>query len=105
MGVGPQREVGELGCLLGAGLGQLGPAVADLAREQSREAVEVPLAVLVPDVGTLASHHDGDLVVRVVGTLAREVHPQVPLGTLAQGVVAVDGREAVFGVGHRVPHV
>ena len=62
--VGPQREVGERLGLLGAGLGQLGPAVAELRGEEAREAVEVALAVLVPDPRAFAAHDDGHLVVR-----------------------------------------
>ena len=37
--IGPQREVRELGRLPGAGLGELGAAVADLAHEQAGQAV------------------------------------------------------------------
>ena len=65
VGVGPEREVGQRPGLLGACLGELGAAVADLGGEQSGEAVEVALAVLVPDVGALAPHDDGHLVVLV----------------------------------------
>src|SRR3954449_4492476 len=78
VGVGPDREVGELGRLLAGGLGQLGPAVADLHREQPGEAVEVALAVLVPDVAALAPLDDLDLF---AGPTARdeggEVAPEV----------------------------
>src|SRR5439155_16830025 len=51
--------------------------------EERRQAVEVALAVLVPDVGALAAHDDGQLVV-LVGAHAREVHPEVLAGELLQ---------------------
>ena len=84
VGVGPQREVGQLRRLLRRRLGQLGPAVTDLAGEEARKAVEVALAVLVPDIGTLAAHHHRHLVVGAVGPEPGEVHPQMALGPLAQ---------------------
>ena len=65
VGVRPQGEVGQRLGLLGARLGELGAAVADLRREQPRQPVEVALSVLVPDVGALAAHDHGHLVVLV----------------------------------------
>ena len=50
VGVGPDREVPELAALAAGGLGQLGAAVADLHGEQAGEAVEVAVALDVPDV-------------------------------------------------------
>jgi hypothetical protein len=50
MGVGPQREEGQLGGLLGGGLRQLLPPVPDLHDEQAGEPVEVAASVGVPDV-------------------------------------------------------
>ena len=62
--VGPEREVGQLARLPGRGLGDLGPAVADLADEQPGQPVQVALAVLVIDVLALAAHDDRDLARR-----------------------------------------
>ena len=45
VGVGPEREVGQLGGLLGGGVGELVPAVSGLHHEQAGEAVQVALAV------------------------------------------------------------
>src|ERR1700733_8028470 len=81
--VGPQREIGPLAALPGAGLRHLGPAVPDLADEQAGQAVQVALAVLVEDV--LAGPADDDRNVGVVvGGHAGEVQPHVPLGALLQ---------------------
>ena len=93
--VGPEREVGQLGRLLGGGLGQLGAAVPDHRDEQARQAVEVPLALVVVDVRAGAAHDHRDVGV-VVGRHPGEVHPQVLLG----GFLQLFGSE-----GHRVPHV
>ena len=54
MGVGPQREVRELGGLARARLGDLLAAVADLAHEQAGQPVQVTPPVLVEDVGARA---------------------------------------------------
>jgi hypothetical protein len=78
MGVGPDREVPELGALLAGGLGQLGAAMSGLHGEQSREGVEVALAVDIPDVATLPSLHDGDDL--VAGCEAGEMTPEIGLG-------------------------
>ncbi len=63
----------------GGGVGELGAPVAELAHEEPGEAVEVALALVVPDVGALAAHDDRHVGV-VVGGVAREVHPEVVLG-------------------------
>jgi hypothetical protein len=101
VGVAPDREVGELLGLAGGGLGQLAAAVAHLHGEQARQAVEVALAVLVPDVRALAPH-DGRHLVVGVARQPGEVHPQMAarLVVEAGGVGQGSGR-----VGHRVPHV
>ena len=52
--VGPVREEAQLAGLVGARLGDVGAAVADVHAEQRREPVEVALAVLVVDVAALA---------------------------------------------------
>ena len=88
VGVGPQRHERQLLGLLRGGLGQLRAAVAQLAHEQARQTVEVALAVHVVDVGALAADDDGH-VGRVVGRVAREVHPQVVAGSLLEACVVV----------------
>jgi hypothetical protein len=100
--IGPEREVGQLGRLFGRRLTELGPPVPDLAGEQPGQTIEVALAVLVPDVGALAAHHDRHLVFLVVRAEAGEVHPEVSPRPLAQGAVARVGRS---GVAHLVPQV
>ena len=84
VGVGPQREVGQLAAWRAGGLGQLGPPVAGLHGEQAGQAVEVALAVAVPHVAALAPLDDGD----AVGARGQpgEVAPQVVAGGLLQGV-------------------
>ena len=60
--VSPQREVGEPGHLLVGGLGEFGPPVADLGDEQAGQAVEEPVAGVVPHVaavGPLDDRHGG----------------------------------------------
>ena len=107
--VGPQREERQLAGLLGRCLGQLGPAVADLDDEQPGQPVEVALALVVEDVGTVAAH-DHRHVGRVVGRHAGEVHPQVVVRALGERAVA--GRlvlawllGALCGGGHLVPQL
>src|SRR3954464_11272933 len=53
--IGPQREEREVLGLLGGRLGELLTAVAGLHDEQAGEAVEVPLALVVVDVGAFAA--------------------------------------------------
>ena len=81
--VAPVGEEAELLDLLGGGLADLGAAVAGVHAEQRGQAVEVALAVLVPDVAAVALDDDGQLVVRVRAH-AGEVHPQVPACQLLQ---------------------
>ena len=57
--------------------------VADVRAEQRAQAVEVPVAVLVPEVAALTADDDRDLGVVRVGAHAAEVQPQVaPRGLL-----------------------
>ena len=79
VGVAPHREVGQLRGLARRRLGQLGAPVPDLAGEQPRQPVEVPLAVLVVDPHPLTPHDGRDLLVHV-RRQAGEVHPQVAVG-------------------------
>ncbi len=58
VGVGPEREEGQVLGLLGRGLGQLDPAVADLHDEQPGQPVEVAPPLVVVDVGALTAHDD-----------------------------------------------
>lgn len=94
VGVGPHREEGELLALLVRRLGELVTAVTGVDHEQAGEAVEVALALVVVDVGALATHDGGNgrvLVVRHAG----EMHPQV----------VVRGSAEVLAHGYRVPHI
>ena len=102
VGVGPQREVGELGGLPGARLGHLGPAVPDLADEQARQPVQVALAPGVVDV-LAGSPHDRRHVGAGVGGHPGEVQPEVAVGRCLQRVrVHVTGG---MGTGHLVPQL
>ena len=71
VGVGPDGEVGELLGLFGHDLGELVAAVAGLHREETGEAIEVALAVGVPDVAAIATVDDGDVAVRPPGSAWR----------------------------------
>ena len=95
--VGPVRVEAELLGLVGAGLGDVAAAVADVHAEQGGEAVEIAVAVLVPDVAPVAAGDDRDLVVVVAGHL-REVHPQMPLGQVlkARLVLGAAGRDCLI---------
>ena len=78
---GPQREERQRLGLLRSGFGEFGAAVADLHDEQARQAVDVLVAVAVPDVDAVAA---GDDRRRDVVAVAGEVPPQVALGLGAQ---------------------
>jgi hypothetical protein len=79
MRVAPDRVEVELLDLPRGGLAQLRAPVAGVDAEERGEAVEVAVAVLVPDVGALAANDDRDLR-SVEGPVSREVHPQVAFG-------------------------
>src|SRR4051795_11045728 len=82
--VGPRREEAELAGLVGAGLGDLVAAVADVHAEERAQAVEVAVAVLVPDVAAVALDDDRDVRALAVGAHAAEVQPQVALGEVLE---------------------
>ena len=90
--VAPDREVRELLGLGAGGLCQLAATVAELHCEQARQAVEVPLPVLVEHVATVAPGDDGDVSV-LVGRQPAEVHPEMPPGQCLEVV----RRHARFG--------
>jgi hypothetical protein len=83
MRVGPVGVEAQLLGLVGARLGDVRPSVADVHAEQRRQPVQIPLAVLVPDVAALPADDDRDLGV-LVGRHPGEVHPQVALGQLLE---------------------
>ena len=95
--VAPDREEVELLDLARRGLAELRAAMAGVDAEEGGEAVEVAVAVLVPDVGALAADDD-----RHVGSsyapMPREVHPQVPLGELLE--IRGGGRHGCAGRCH-----
>ncbi len=86
MGVRPEREVGQLGGLPGARLGNFPAAVPDLADEQAGQAVQVALALLVVHVLAFAAHDHRQVGIGI-GRHPGEVQPQVaPRGGLEREV-------------------
>src|SRR5262249_18156907 len=79
MGVAPDRDEVELPHLLCHRVAQLGASVAGVDAEESREAVEIAVAVVIPDVATLAADDDRHLMLGAEGAHPREVHPEVAL--------------------------
>ena len=80
MGRGPGRIEGELLRLVGAGLPDFGAAVADVHAKQRTQAVEIALAVGIPDITALATLNHRDDVVGVIGPQPRKGHPEMPPG-------------------------
>src|SRR3954451_22281160 len=101
MGVAPDRVEVELGDLAGGGVTKLGPPVAHVDAEERGEAVEVAVAVLVPDVRPLAADDDRNLVLGVVAAHPGEVHPEVLSGQLLQVAASGRGRGGARGC-HRL---
>ncbi|OPZ55532.1 MAG: hypothetical protein BWY91_00975 [bacterium ADurb.BinA028] len=114
VGIGPQREVGDLLELCHGGVGQLLPAVADLDGEQARQSVEVLVPPVVPDVGPVTlddERHGVGAVAILEDRMAGEVHPQVIPGGLR---IELPGAGVEVGAGfpdlgrvdrHRVPQL
>ena len=96
--VAPVRVEAELAGLARRRLAQLGPAVAGVHAEESREAVEVALAVLVEHVTALAAHDDRHLVVGV-GAHPGEMHPEVALRQVLQFAAAAVRRSGELELG------
>src|SRR4051794_19521684 len=88
--VGPRREEAELLGLVGAGLGHVGAPVADVHAEQRAQAVEIAVAVLVPDVAPVALDDDRDVRLGV-GAHAAEVQPEVALGEVLERALGCGG--------------
>ncbi len=89
MAVGPDGEIPQGGRLIAGRLRQLGATVPQLAHEQAGQAIQVAVALGVPDVAPLtALDHPRaiDLVLQ-----DREVAPQVLLGQLRQSLVIIHG--------------
>ncbi len=82
VGVAPERVEVELFDLARRRFAVLGATVAGVDAEQSGEAVEVALAVLVEDVTALGAGDDRDLVLGRVAAHPREVHPEMSAGQL-----------------------
>src|SRR5262249_36627751 len=80
MGVAPDRDEVELTHLLGHRIAELAAAVAGVDAEERREAVEIAVAVVIPDVAPLAADDDRHLMLWAEGAHPREVHPEVALG-------------------------
>src|SRR3954451_20692542 len=100
VGVGTGREEAEVLGLVGARLADPGAAVADVHAEQRAEAVEVLVAVLVPDVAAVALDDDRDLRALAVRAHPAEVHPEMALGEVLKGALGRYG----LGRGHAVLH-
>ena len=84
MGVGPVGEEAELLRLVGACLGDVGAAVTDVDAVERAEAVDVAVAVVVPDVATVAADDDRDLFAALIRAHPAEVQPEVPVGELLE---------------------
>ena len=91
--VGPVGVEAELLALVGARLGDLRAAVADVHAVQRGQPVEEAAPVLVEDVAALALDDDRHLVGRVVAAHRGEVHPQM----LARKVLHVAGHQVLDG--------
>src|SRR6185436_5945948 len=105
MRVGPDGEERELLRLSSRDLGEPTTSVSGIDDEQPREAVEVLLALGIPDVVALALDDDRDPAAVLHDGLAREVHPEVVLGLLLKVEIALRLRDGLFGGGHRVPQL
>ena len=89
MGVGPEREVVQLGHLLVGSVRELLATVPHVAEEEARQTVEVAPAVRIEDVAALAAHDHRHLGARAQ---LREVHPEV----LARQLLELTGRSRCF---------
>jgi hypothetical protein len=104
VGVAPERVEVELLDLARRRFAELAAAMADVDAEERREPVEVAVAVLVEDVTALAADDDRDLVLAVVGTHPREMHPEMAPGQLLQAAVDSGWRRTLRRDGHtRLP--
>src|SRR5205823_7987914 len=90
MGVAPVGVEAELLSLGGRRLAELRAPVSGVHAEKGGKAVQIALAVLVPDVTALPAHEHRHLVVGV-RPHAREVHPEVALGLLLPRALAGRG--------------
>src|SRR3954447_9994933 len=82
MCVAPDGDEVELADLGRHRVSELGPSVARVDTEERREAVEVAVAVVIPDVAALTAHDDRNLVVGPERAHPCEVHPEVTLSLL-----------------------
>ena len=89
--VRPDGEEGEFFSLLGSRLSQTLASVTCLNNEQTRESIDVALALDVGDHVTVTLDDDGHTVF-VHDRLAREVHPEVITGLLLKVLVVVGWR-------------
>src|SRR4029450_6669793 len=92
MGIAPDGDEVELADLGGHRVAELGPAVAGVDAEERGEAIEVTVAVVVPDVAAAAAHDDRGFVLRAERTHPGEVHPEIALGLLLEGACLTLGR-------------
>ena len=104
VGVGPDREERQFLGLFRRSGRQFLAAMTKLPHEQTGQAIEVLIALVVPDVGAFPLDDDGHVSAGVVHRVAREVHPQVLAGSFCHGVVTGLG-DVLRCCCHRVPQV
>ena len=86
MCVGPQREERQFFRLLGSHFGEALAAVSCVYDKEAREAIEILLAFVVPNVVARALHNDGHIGTGGEWTLPGEVHPEVVTSLVLQGL-------------------
>ena len=102
MSVRPQRKEREFFRLLGSHFGEALAAVSCVDDKEAREAIEILLAFVVPNVVARALHNDGHLGAGGEWTLPGEVHPEVIASLVLQGLSLL---AAALGHRWRLCHV
>ncbi len=86
VGVGPEWEESKFLCLTSSNFGKAGAPVTGVDHKQTREAVKISLALVVPDVMTIAFNNDGNVATIGEGALTGEVHPEVISGLVLKSL-------------------
>ena len=95
------RDEGDLVDLGGSGFGQFAPAVADVDVPEPGEAVDVLLAVCIPDMGAFApGDHQGTGLSHLLQIGDRMEHERLVLINQVGGVPGRDGGGSLFGGDH-----
>src|SRR5512144_2125952 len=84
MGIAPHRDEVELTNLGGHRVAQLTASVTRIDAEERRKAVQISVAVVVPDVAPLAADDDRHLVLGAERPHPREMHPQMALSLILE---------------------